>query len=1008
MFTFKKSAAALSVAACLGFSLPALADNTTSNIVGTISANDYSQYTVTASEPKTGYSRQISVSDTGQFRFAKLPTGEYNIVISKNGKVVSEDKLRVTLGSNTTANFDFLDSAGVERISVTGSRMSAVDVSTTDSGLVIGEFELDRLPVARNLTAVSLLAPGTVKGEGGFGNTASFGGASVAENSCYINGLEVTNTRQGLGCGSVPFEFYKEFQVKTGGYSAQFGRTTGGVINAVTKSGTNEWEFAATAEWSPSSLQEEGRISRGDGQTGNIFRDERLDKDDTFDLTLSASGAIIEDTLFIYALVNPRSVKNEFAFANGTRRITPDDEFRKREASGSDNLFWGAKLDWQISDDHRLSYFAYSDRSDTTEEIWGYNPNTGVIDSGDPELNLRKRGGEAQSLTYTGYITDDLSVSAMAGKIETEYNTLKPGVDLNCPSVNDTRNVTNPIEGCGQGGSIGNNFDENTQYRLDVEYVLNDHTIKAGFDIQERQSSRLDEPVGGHDYTYSSLIPTGTIQGIPYTNNTGANQDYVTDRIFAGGGGFSSDLTAYYIEDTWQATDNLVLNIGVRKDKFEGQGTTGKILFDFDTDIAPRLGFSWDVNGDGDSKVFGTFGTYYLPIANNTIFRAASGVSDVTTHYTFTGSDATGSPTGTSPITGDQSSSSAVNSVNTIPQKDIFVAQEADPFARDEYILGYETTLTEDLSVSVRGIYREVTSVLDDYCGEFAYPYCLLVSPGDSATSFKDGFYYFGDGDDRNYRDFSLFDGEPDPGSLTTIPAADIGLPKGNNEYLALQTQVDYASEDLRMTFIYTWSRSTGNFEGAVKSDIVQADAGVTQDFDFPALMDGAQGYQANDRRHVFKLFGSYAITDALAFGFNASLISGKPLSTFGRGYPDDNPDIYGSYGDTFYIYTGECPDTNSDGKCQQSEKVFNFTPRGSAGRSPWQFNVDVALVYDFDISGVEMKASLDVFNVLNLQEVSTQNEHYEISEGQVSQWYGAAYSWQAPRSITLGIEARF
>ncbi|MFT6270086.1 MAG: hypothetical protein ACJAVV_002914 [Alphaproteobacteria bacterium] len=213
-------------------------------------------------------------------------------------------------------------------------------------------------------------------------------------------------------------------------------------------------------------------------------------------------------------------------------------------------------------------------------------------------MNLRKRGGKAQSLTYTGYVTDDLSISTMVGEIEPQYASEKPGVDQNCPSVNDARTSgATEIVGCGQDGTIG----------ADIEYVYGNHTFKVGLDVQERASTRDSAPVGGHDYTYNTLIPTGSIQGIPFTNNTDASIDYVTDRIFAGGGGFKSDLTAFYIEDTWLATDNLVLNIGLRKDKFEGEGTTGKVLFDFDTDIAPRLGFSWDINGDGESKLFDTF-----------------------------------------------------------------------------------------------------------------------------------------------------------------------------------------------------------------------------------------------------------------------------------------------------------------------------------------------------------------------------------------------------------------
>ena len=69
---------------------------------------------------------------------------------------------------------------------------------------------------------------------------------------------------------------------------------------------------------------------------------------------------------------------------------------------------------------------------------------------------------------------------------------------------------------------------------------------------------------------------------------------------------------------------------------------------------------------------------------------------------------------------------------------------------------------------------------------------------------------------------------------------------------------MNYQADTIRYQFGYTWARSVGNFEGAVKSDIGQADAGITQDFDFPAVMDGSQGYQPNDRRHTFKFFGSW------------------------------------------------------------------------------------------------------------------------------------------------------
>ncbi|MCH1921971.1 TonB-dependent receptor, partial [Shewanella sp. A3A] len=112
----------------------------------------------------------------------------------------------------------------------------------------------------------------------------------------------------------------------------------------------------------------------------------------------------------------------------------------------------------------------------------------------------------------------------------------------------------------------------------------------------------------------------------------------------------------------------------------------------------------------------------------------------------------------------------------------------------------------------------------------------------------------------------------------------------------------NYRGDGLRYTFTYTWSKSYGNFEGAVKSDIGQADAGITQDFDFPAVMDGSDGYQPNDRRHVFKFFGSYDVMDNLSVGWNALLSSGRPLSIFGQSYPDDDKNLNGGWGDKFWI----------------------------------------------------------------------------------------------------------
>lgn len=1005
--TFKRSIAAIAVSAVLGMST-AYAEDIRGKVV--VTDGSTAGVVVKAKNVGTNTTRSIEVNADGTYRLAKLPTGSYDVTVSKGSNILGKSVIKVTLGNNSTANFEVAGSTEV--ISVSGSRISAVDVSSMDSGLTLGESELDIMPVARNLTSVALLAPGVVLGDNKFAGAgvgfASFGGSSIAENSCYINGLEVTNTRQGLGCGSVPFEFYNEFQVKTGGYSAKFGRATGGVINTNTKSGTNDWEFAATATWNPDSLRENGNVSKANGGTGRLFRDTRQDVNGSFDYTISAAGPIIEDTLFVYALVNPRNTDRSYTDFNGRDQNSGVTEFRERSSSGSDNMFWGAKIDWDINEDHRLSYFAYSNENTAVEDIYTFDSSTGVKGTTLIDQEIRDRGGKASSLSYTGYITDDLTVTAMTGTIRTEYTTNIQNVD--CPSVADSRDVAVAAQGCGSGGRIGINFDENTQHRLDIEYQIGDHAISAGYDYQKRESTNeIARMAGDHAWTYNTIAADANLtgDGINYTNNTGAAHDFVADRIFIGGGAFYSDLKAYYIEDSWQLTDTLLLSIGGRIDEFDSFAVGGGLLTSFKTDIAPRLGFSWDVSGDGDSKLYGTFGHYYLPVANNTIYRVGSGISDSTAYYTFDSIDpATGSPVNPQPITGDITGSTSVSSPSIAPSNAVFQAKEADPFAKQEFILGFDQVLTEDITLAIRGTYRTIETALDDYCGRVSYPHCVMLNPGEASTWWKDGMYW--NGTDWGDSDFNI-DGQPDANSETTYSVEQIGLPEATNDYIALQTTLKYNAEKFNFNFMYAWSRSTGNFEGAVKSDIGQADAGLTQDFDFAALMDGADGYQANDRRHVFKAFGSYKYSDDLTFGINALLSSGRPISIYGKGHPSDDPNLFGGWGDFFYTYNGCSVEVAAGEECANADKDYTFNPRGTAGRTSWTFKVDLSASYFFNFSGVDMRASVDVFNVLNSQQATSLNEHYEAgSEGTVNTWHGAAYSWQTPRSVRFGIEARF
>ena len=149
--------------------------------------------------------------------------------------------VNVSLGGTTAVHLGNEGNlTNLDAVQVMGSRViNRVDVQSTETSTILNREDIARMPVDQSLTSVALLAPGVVSGNASFGGI-SFGGSSVAENSVFINGLNVTDFYRRQSFSAAPFAIFQEFQVKTGGYSVEFGRSTGGVINAVTRSGSNE------------------------------------------------------------------------------------------------------------------------------------------------------------------------------------------------------------------------------------------------------------------------------------------------------------------------------------------------------------------------------------------------------------------------------------------------------------------------------------------------------------------------------------------------------------------------------------------------------------------------------------------------------------------------------------------------------------------------------------------------------------------------------------------------
>lgn len=375
--------------------------------------------------------------------------------------------------------------------------------------------------------------------------------------------------------------------------------------------------------------------------------------------------------------------------------------------------------------------------------------------------------------------------------------------------------------------------------------------------------------------------------------------------------------------------------------------------------------------------MFANYGKYFFPIPVNTNYRTASGIRDVTDYYTYTGISATDStPTGLTKLGTASNGSGAINDPG------LSAAPEYSAQSVTEYILGYQKELNEEYSATVRATYRTTDNMGDDYCDREVDPsghgiICTLFNPGKGHTFSKD----------------ENEDGKIDPGSTKYYTAEQIGVPEGKRDYSSVQFELNQRSENLTWTAQYVWSHSYGNNEGGVNSDNFQQDTGISSFLDFKASAVGANGNLPNDRRHAFKFYGAYSLTDNWTVGWNSYLLSGRPLSMRGLSYPKGGALPQPGYGDTYYVKVGE---------------NYYFNPRGSKGETPWVFNLDASVAYSFTYSQLQGRVSLDVFNVLGTQQVLSMNELGEISSGTPNPYWGLPTSYQTPRQIRLGVSLDF
>ncbi|XRD90977.1 TonB-dependent receptor [Dyella nitratireducens] len=1035
----RHTALAVAVAMGFGFSGQVLAQATTGTIFG--------QAPVAAGETVqivggSGFNRTVAVGQDGRYSVT-LPVGTYTVTLVQNGQTV-QTKQNVTALAAKSVAVDFVTAGGgtetaknLSSVMVTANAIPPIDVTSTQESTVITSEQLKNLPLARTGAAIALLAPGTVQGSNALGSgptgepMVSFGGSSVAENAYYINGFNTSDPLGNAGGITLPYGAIAQQETLTNGYGPEYGRSTGGVISQVGASGTNTWHFGGAVFWTPKGIQgtpanvyyENPAYPAGSGPQGVGSILDYRNKDQTWEQIYDAyvGGPLIKDKLFFF-LAAEADKQNQTDTGSTATPYVYNNRF-------SDPKYY-AKLDWNITDSNTLSFtdIRSSESYNASYDNFDYATRT---EGGFAGYNQSfKHTFNIYIGKFTSYITDDLTLNVLLGKMDGSYYTVQPGSNNSLPSIIGATNQNPaycPSLAC-TNSNINTNINnpshksENINFRFDLSYKLGDHTLAAGIDNQTTRDIDDGSIMTGPGYAWQYL--TGT-PGVPLVGNAGPipavgpyvsainSPYYVQKYIFQTGTTVQVTQRAQYIKDTWQVTPNLLLNLGLRNDEFQNYNPYGQAYVRMTRpQWAPRLGFSWDILGDSSMKLFGNVGRYFLALPSGVALREASPSTYTGQYYTYTGIDANGLPTGLTPIysVGQTAGLGVPVSLNNEYGQKLdpgtVAAQNVRPEYQDSYVLGFQQQINPSWDYGVTATWTKLGRIVDD-TGEGALAVCqaiLAQNPGLASqpinlnancgnSLYVNPSILINPGSSNLYKVQNLNGGY----AYGWAGPAQLGFPRAYRNYYSLEMFLEHPWDGKWTAKLdYVYSKSYGTTDGPVQANIGQGSTSVsaTTQWDYGQIMSYANGVQANSRKHVLKGYGTYQFLPEWSVSGVLTLASGTPTDCLGFYGPNQsNPGLgYGS----FTHWCGGNP-----------------APPGSTGFTPWIHTLDLAVMYRPEWADKKLAFQLQVRNVTNEQKLTQVSSQYGTTGSSIPtykspfiyQTYGyPVAAIEAPRTIQIGI----
>ena len=602
----------------------------------------------------------MSMSD-GYFSIKALPVGVYSVKIQHiSYKLVSYDDVSVRLGKTTTLGKTELIVATIEmeEIVVSGRR-PLLDFSTTESGNNLSSEVLDQLPTPRDYREVLTILPHA--NASFLGDNTNVSGATGSENQYFIEGVNVTDPFLAGSGMRLPQNFVREVQVKKGGYEAEFGKATGGIINVITHSGSNEFNGQVFGFLTNNNVASDSRRGLGN------FEQQDFDR---YDFGTSLGGAIVSDKLWYFVAYNP-------TFENESLEI-PGLSFHDDKAVS--HLFAG-KLTWSADPSTSLDLTVFGDPTHRDKVGGGFLiPPQETQLNADPLLVDQTTGAITASLSGRRLFGERAIVEASVSRLEAN-NEERPATERGRADVTYIDLYNSELSG---GMQI--NFDHHTErWATDVSTTVfaGSHEFKLGAayeDIALDEEWIVQTPDGRHGEVYRDAVDQWHSLNL-------LNEFEVSHRT-----------PSVFAQDSWRVTDRLRVNAGLRWDGMYIVNPKGDVVQSINDGYQPRAGFTYQLDERGSQKVSGSYGRFYeqIPMIASSWFFGEF-------YQEFAYYDQNPLPDFT------------VTPTRRIVLEDATMgSDDLEGQYLDEFTLGYERRVGTAWKTGVRGIYRDVGEVIED------------------------------------------------------------------------------------------------------------------------------------------------------------------------------------------------------------------------------------------------------------------------------------------------------